>query len=722
MAPQDIVASAAYAAGGRSCPLPQQAGDQPLTAPALSPDQQLALLAAALAALDSSGASAGSALQRPVQQLRRRHALLAACSRVATACARHADSSQWRATKAVATALQRDGLAGDGRSDSSPAASAVLRSYLKQLLTTGCPAAAVVRAAAVLQALLQAPEQAPADPDALLSQPDAATAAQTAAAAAAKAAVGTALRAMSGGSAGAGEAQLSAGDAVQNLFALLRSLHQQPAVASPSSASDPNGAAEEAEAPAAAAVAAAVDALRLLVWQQLQRTAAAYDGSGGAAETEAHLQASGRGAFCRRVHLCSQRYVLIAGSHSCPLQVLELLGSVGSAAMWPGWRPPAGAVLSAGAGPLGSPGGSGAGFRHHQALLFTRTAAMLAQEWPAAVQQCRLSAADFSSAEAAEAALLRMAAAAEDAAQLRLLLRIMAEALPDAAFAASEAEGPEAGAPAPAPLHRARSACLRALLPLGDLAGVLVALDERHAQRGQQAEQQQQRAALALEEAESLAEVADATQGTAAAAAVALLLPYSRLQRARWQQLLQDCGGGAPAEAAAALPGLADLLLLLAQRQPELLIELASGGRQQQQLFQHLVAAGLQQQQQQGGYAAGLGGGLTLRAAVAAAAAVQLAGARLYTAAGWLAMQACGTPRLLRVLDRAPRALQQLLRSCAAGSPAAAHAAAAADSLADGGGPPGVALPHTAALLLRGLGEECNSAVAQLAADLQLQQ
>ena len=177
--------------------------------------------------------------------------------------------------------------------------------------------------------------------------------------------------------------------------------------------------------------------------------------------------------------------------------MLELLGSVGTASLWPGWTPPTPETSAAG----GSSAAATAGSAHRQALLFTRAAAMLAVEWPDAVQRCRLSAADFADATAAEAALLRLVAAAEQPEQLRLLLRLLGEVLPDDVFptaaaaqaAAAEAEaaaeeaaaadepetgpaGEEAGAAAAAaqaaataetaasPMHRAWAACLQSLL------------------------------------------------------------------------------------------------------------------------------------------------------------------------------------------------------------------------------------------------------------------
>lgn len=390
--------------------------------------------------------------------------------------------------------------------------------------------------------------------------------------------------------------------------------------------------------------------------------------------------------------------------------------------MWPGWQPPS-HLPSASTAKAGGAAAASPGSKHQRALLFTRTAAALAADWPSAVQQCRLAAADFADAEAADAALMRLAAAAGEAGHLRVILRLLLDVLPDdalppAAAGAEPAVQPPVQ-PAVAPLHRAWAACLRALLALGDLAGVLAALDERQAQQTErQQEPGQLPVLLTQQEAKSLAEAADATQGVAAAAAVSLLLPYPQLQRARWQQLLQACGGsGGAADLAAALPGLAVLLMLVLQQQPGLLTELPSGGRQQHALFQQLAAAALLQQQQAegGAYIHGLGGGLTLRTAVAAAGAAALAAGRQYTAAAWLAMQASGTPRLLRVLDSGPRVLQQLLRSCAPGSSAAAAAVSAADGLVSSGA------PCTAAALLRGLPQACGAALAQLEGDLGLQ-
>ena len=414
---------------------------------------------------------------------------------------------------------------------------------------------------------------------------------------------------------------------------------------------------------------------------------------------------------------------------------------MGTPGMWPGWQPSAAAPAPAGE-EAGGGEGSGAGegvqrrrFSHQQALLFTRTAAVLAVEWPEAVQQCRLSAADFGSVETAESALLRLAATAERAEQLRLLLRLLQEGLADAFPAAASSSGSDQeaahrGLPpaqhAVVPLHRAWATCLKMLLPLGDLGGALAALDVQQAAAAVEHQQQhgpeQPAAVVTADEAAALLEAADATQGAAAATALALLLPYRVLQGACWNTVLQACSaaGGAADHLAAGLPGLAPLLLLVAARQPSLLTELAGGRQQGQRAFKLLLGAALQQQAvgpAAAAYTASLGGSaLTLRSAVAAAAAAHLASARQYSAAAWLAMAASGTPRLLRVLDSGTRSLTQLLRVCTADSTAAGAAAAARD-LAAGAALPGLEVPHAAAALLGGLSEQCSAALQQLRDD-----
>lgn len=268
----------------------------------LAEGQQLSLISTALETLGGAADVPGAAdpgLQQQVHRLRQRHALLAACSSIAAAWP-GANAACADAARATAGSLQQVALA-PGKASSGATSSAMLDSCLQQLLTAGCAAVAVLQVAATLLALQEEPEQPPSPWTMLLAQPAAAAAAHAAVAAAAESAVGAALQALAPATAAGIPAddeqqtqqqRLSPGDAVQNLFALLRSLHQQPAVVGTEQGAD-----AERDATAAAAEAAAAEALgtlRLLVWQALQSKAATYDGSGGAAETEAHLQVGGR--------------------------------------------------------------------------------------------------------------------------------------------------------------------------------------------------------------------------------------------------------------------------------------------------------------------------------------------------------------------------------------------------------------------------------------------
>ena len=178
-------------------------------------------------------------------------------------------------------------------------------------------------------------------------------------------------------------------------------------------------------------------------------------------------------------------------------------------------------------------------------------------------------------------------------------------------------------------------------------------------------------ALLTQQEAEALLEAADATHGPAAAAAAAWLLPYPELRRPRLQQLLLAVGGSdSAADLAAALPGLAALLVLLVQRQPALFVELAAGEPDSQVQLQRLVSAALLQQRSDGsGYSQSIGAnsGLSLCTALTAAAAAEVAAAagRLVTGAADGGVPSVDAPfaaaELLRALpDRCSAALEQL--------------------------------------------------------------
>jgi hypothetical protein len=271
---------------------------------------------------------------------------------------------------------------------------------LQELLVSGCAVADAMRVAAALLPVASMPGAAGADGGA------ATLAVQTAA----EAAVHEALQTMAGTST---NGDLSAGDAVQNLYGMLRALDSGP---------EPDDAAEPL-----AEAAAAVDAMRGAVWALLQAYASEPQLGGSTAAAEAHLQA------------------------------LHMLGSLG-VDRWEGWAPPAGATLAA--------------FDHTEALLFSRAAAALASAgWPGALQRAGVAAAGFGSAEEAEASVAQLLGSAESPEQLQAAAVMLAEVL-SPAFAAVEIDGEAVSA-----LHRGWFACLSALLAHGGLPRVLSSLD-----------------------------------------------------------------------------------------------------------------------------------------------------------------------------------------------------------------------------------------------------
>ena len=400
--------------------------------------------------------------------------------------------------------------------------------------------------------------------------------------------------------------------------------------------------------------------------------------------------------------------LLIAACCHCNLQVLELLGTVGTS-LWAGWAPPPGEPDTQAA--------AGSRFNHQQALLLARVVSTLAAaEWPGAAQQCRLSAADFESAEAAEGAVLRLIDVASALEQLQAVVAVLQQALQGAYLEAETAPG-EAGdvqaQAAPHPLHRAWSACLHALIRQRQLAPVLSAVDEWRSQQQHQQGDSPGRCLLARQEARSLAQAAEAALGAAAASVLAALLPYPPLRKACTEQLVEAVSSsGAGAADLAALPGMGPLLVTLAAEEAQpLLPQLASS---RPPTFKQLCTALLQQEDAV--MWADLGAGLTLRAAACASLVAQLVAARHYTAAGWLAMQFTGLHPLLRVLDNSGRAARQLLWSCSSARPAGAGAASAALPTQL---PAALGLAHVADGLVRGLPGRCDAALRQLDSDQQ---
>lgn len=661
-----MAAVASFAVGG-ACPLGLL-----LVCPALDNGPREQLLSAALGALDQAGPESFAPAEKElVVQLRRQHALLATLARIRSTAGTVLSNEQMAQVGQAAEGVQL--------AEGVEIAAAAATACLEQLLTAGCDALAVLSVAFELAGLGTAAQGQGKDASLALVQ------------AAAKAAVATALAAMSSDAEpGSLATPLSAGDAIQNLYGVMRALDV------PSAARHP-------------AAAPAVGDLRLCVWRQLQAHVASSEAAGlgsSTTEAEARLQVCG----VKRMSITRQSPLSIPSSPPLSrVQVLELLGSLGTS-LWVGWWPPADRAAAQAAG---------GGFDHQRALLVARVvAALAAAGWPSAAQQCGLAAGDFSSVENAESAVLRLVDVADSTQQLQAVVTVLQQALAHA-FCPAEGGGdkPEAGAH---PLHRAWSACLHALLHQRELVPVLAALDEAcAAARAHSAQHQQQQGSggpplLTLQEAQSLVEAADGSLGPTAAAMLSALLPYLPLHASAMRHLLETIGGsGASVPDPAALPGMPALLLALAaQRTQPLLPALASSNQRTfRQLASTLVA------QEDASLWVDLGAGLTLRAAAVASLAAQLAAARHYTPAAWLAMQFSGLHPLLQVLDSSVSALRQLLRACSSAAPAGRAASAVVEL------PPALAAALGPARLaedvLQNLPERCDAALQQLDLDLE---
>jgi hypothetical protein len=274
---------------------------------------------------------------------------------------------------------------------------------------------------------------------------------------------------------------LSVGDAIQNLYGVIRALDDVP------NSTD-------------------LGTIRSRVWSLLQTHAAEHQkfDRTDAAAVEAHLQ------------------------------VIQMLGSLGSS-MWQDWQPLEGTVTVSST--------TGAAYKHAEALLHSRAAAALAASWPSALKQAAITSEDFSSLEATESALMKLVDSATTIEQFSALVMLLSEVL-DGAFidAISEFDG-NGTTIALDPLHNVWTRCLTALLNQGCLDAVISALDVAAATTtfGDDAThvaKKQKRFLVSEVDAKALVAAADSTLGTVAAATVALLLPYKRIQHKKWDTIV----------------------------------------------------------------------------------------------------------------------------------------------------------------------------------------
>jgi hypothetical protein len=557
----------------------------------LSPHQSLAVLESALTALNSSktGRSieeeqSSISIKTAALPLEKERVRLTILLQIESTCQNDLLEHQVQDLQTLIPQLQQE-------EEIEAAATRLLMNFLSSLFSDGCSIAAITNIAEACKEigswLVEAVEE-----DEIVVK-------------AAEHAVNNALGALLQGEGASKQQQqpLSVGDAVQNLYGVIRSLDT---TTSDSSTHD-----------------IVLETARSKVWSLLQTHAAQHQsGNVDTASAEAHLQ------------------------------VLQMLGSLGSS-MWQGWQPVEGtATLST----------TGATYKHAEALLHSRVAAALAASWPSALIQVAITPEDFSSLEATESALMKLLETANTVEQMSAVVVLLSEVLQGASFAtpsafASPSENIEiihgAGGEGVDPLHRVWARCLTALLTQGSLDTVTSALDG--------AVSSVSRHIVAETEAEALVAAADATLGTVAAAAVALLVPFKRIQQKEWAKIVALQSG----DDLQGLPGLVPLIIA-AVHQQDLLPDLARNNpgvfkqlcrallEKDDVAFFAVPRGGIRPVQQ-----------LPPRTGLAVAIAAQLVSSsgNLSAAAAWVAMQHAGTHAFLRIMDSGSTVLLCLLRT-----------------------------------------------------------
>ena len=433
---------------------------------------------------------------------------------------------------------------------------------------------------------------------------------------------------------------LSVGDAIQNLYGVIRSLdiNDDAIFASSDTTATTDGSSDtNIEMPSRLEL---VQQARTAVWELLQQHAAQnasnINGNANAAAAEAHLQ------------------------------VLQMLGSLGTA-MWQKWTPPPeSATASAGK------------FKHTEALLHSRAAALLAGTWPTALRDACITPEDFSSSEVAETAVLKILDQASSVEQLTAVILLLSEVLeelfpPKSLLINNDNNLSEKGLsisgislqggfpPFLSSFHRAWANCLTALITQGALSPVIAALDAAAIK-----ESEAERVLVAESEAEGIVQATDAALGVVAAATVALLLPYSKLQEREWERILHLQTG----EDIRGLPGIVPLSIIALHRKRS--VGLA---RHNPVVFKHLYRTLLQLDSPAlcgiPAFSSSSGreskGGaqvlLPTRTGLAVAAASHLVLDGNIQAAAWVAMQHAGTHPFLRILDSGNIVLSGLLRT-----------------------------------------------------------
>ncbi|KAL4551408.1 hypothetical protein Ndes2526B_g05698 [Nannochloris sp. 'desiccata'] len=503
----DCIATAAFTC--LNGPPPIKFPSEPLPV-FLSPRQSLAVLESALAALRS--ASETSSTPSTATFLQKERVRLTVLLQIEATCQDDLLEHQVQYLQTLIPELREE----IGEEDTAAAAAAaydattagsqklkLLINFLSTLFSDGCSFGAITNIAEACKEIGSWVVKAVEDEEIVFQ--------------AAENAVNNALGALQGGSPSTTSAistedvqPLSVGDAVQNLYGVIRALDILPD-----------------------SMDHLLETTRSRVWSLLQTHAAEHQsGSTDAAAVEAHLQ------------------------------VIQMLGSLGYT-MWQGWQPPEGAVTISST--------TGAAYKHAETLLHSRAAAALAASWPSALKQAAITPEDFSSLESTESALMKLVDSAATVEQLSAVVVVLSEVL-DGAFIGCSSEGDDNdndnGTLALDPLHEVWTRTLTALLTQGSLDTVIAALDVAAAaaittSSGATEVSKKQRVLVREGGAEALVAAADSALGTVAAAAVALLLPYRRIQHNEWAKIVSLQSG----DDLQGLPGLTPLAVAALHRQ-----------------------------------------------------------------------------------------------------------------------------------------------------------
>jgi hypothetical protein len=615
----DAVSMAAFACLGG--PLPVDFGES-FTSVLLSQEQCLAILEASLPSIDASLASAPPDLlsKDMVQIAKALHveaARLAVVHLVESQCDNLVNAEKLSEISQLAQQLYRD--SGEKCGD-EPSSREVLGRRLSALLASGFPIGEVLVVASACTPLTNNIGEGNCAYRAVLNSVkeansnycDASVAAVTEAA---EAAVDGALRTFlsyTDGTTSSDELP-SIGDAIQNLYGVLRALDQS------------DGLGNHVGFPAEQ-----LEEVRLRIWTCLHRHVMEHQPEGNAAAAEAHLQ------------------------------VFEMLGTLGGS-LWADWERPQADITN------------GNVFDPTDALIYSKVAAVLAPNWPSALSLVSLSAKDFASVSTTEAALLRLVDEAQLPEHLDAVLYALDDVL-DPAFSTREENKETDAFDAQATadnsqrsevraLHRVWSACIRALMLQGALESALSGLDRGMGVVGNGGSEGSARALLTLEEAREVVGVAETACGPCAAATGALLLPYKQLRLRAWESFVNSTEW----KDARKLPGMAALSIValhcgylsdLATCKVELLRMLCTALLQVESPASVLYAGGVH-----GTNKATSNAVIPVRTALAVAAAAALVTSKHTTAAAWIALEHAGMHPLFRVLDSGNTALRGLLQT-----------------------------------------------------------